>query len=78
MNHEELMALTQPMRIVRYLEDHKGITQMEAYKIGITRLPARMSDLRELGYNVTYIWEEHENRYGQRSRYKRYFLGKTA
>lgn len=79
MTYEELMLLDQCPRILVWLQDHKGITQLEATReLNITRLSARISDFKEAGYAVSYIWEEHTNKFGKKSRYKRYFVSEVA
>ena len=56
--------------ILEYLQDGNGITQLEATKKwDITRLAARISDLRKRGYNI--VSEEVGKGFG---RYVRYHL----
>lgn len=58
-----------------YLNQTTGITQLEATNLyGITRLPARISDLRKAGYNIIMIKEKGLNRYGKPTNYGRYYL----
>lgn len=65
-------------RIVSYCKEHGSITQMEAtLHLGCTRLGARVWDLKQRGYTVTDIWEEKPDRFGDMSRYKRYFVEGT-
>lgn len=66
----------QQMRVLFYLKTHRGITQAEAYEaFGCMRLSERIRELAEMGYRVEKTWEEGTNRYGDRVRYMRYFVG---
>jgi hypothetical protein len=69
--------MTQNKRILNYLEeapDH-SITSMEAFeRFGITRLAARIFELKDSGHNIITINEEGINRYGEAVRYARYRL----
>ena len=61
--------------LLKHLSDKGGITSLEAIKLyGITRLASRVCDLRQQGYEIVDCWEENLNRYGDKVRYKRYFL----
>ena len=44
----------QTMKLLRYLKEHKQITQKDAYfePLHIGRLSARIWDLRAMGYNI--------------------------
>ena len=67
--------MTQNQRIVQHMQKWGGITTLEAINCyGITRLPARIGELREQGIPITDAWETGENRYGELVRYKRYRL----
>lgn len=63
-------------RIVAYCREHGSITQMEATReLGNTRLGARIWDLKnKFGYEVEDIWETSTDRFGDPTRYKRYFV----
>ena len=66
---------TQTDAVLNHLKEHKGITSYEAFeKYGITRLSAKIYDLRANGYTI--INREHEtvNRYGTKVRYTEYRL----
>lgn len=59
--------------ILAYMKQHGGITQLEATnELGITRLSARIFDLREQGYNIDDVTETGKNRFGEKCRYVRY------
>ena len=62
-------------RIIEYMKRHGGITSQDAFKdLGITRLSARIKDLRELGYNISTVMIDGTNRYGEPVRYGLYRL----
>lgn len=67
------------IRLIKYLNKNRGgITVEEAMKfLGTTELRKIVSDLRASGWNITDKWEEGFNRYGEITRYKRYFLIKS-
>lgn len=68
--------MSQNERIYEYLLSHpKGITQLEAtYKLGVLRLPARISDLRAQGKKILSTRIKVDNRYGGNSYVCRYTL----
>ena len=62
-------------RILAYLRNHKGITSKMAFDLfGETRLAARISELRDMGYSIETVMMEGENRYGDTTRYAFYVL----
>ena len=62
-------------RLMRYLTDFKSITSIEAIEqLGDTRLSATIFNLREKGVNIADRWLESKNRYGEKVRYKEYFI----
>ena len=67
---------TQNKKVLRYLETHKrGITSMDAFtKFGITRLAARVHELREKGYQIKTSLIQTTNEDGNNVRYARYTL----
>ena len=72
------MDITSQEKIVLWhMTKHKHITSMQAFELyGITRLSAKIYDLRKQGYKIGMIWEESVNRYGHPVRYGRYFIEK--
>lgn len=63
----------QVVRVRKYIAKHGSITTWQAiYELGITRLSAKIYDLKANGYDVDDEWIEVENRYGQLCRVKRY------
>ena len=64
--------------VLAYMEQHGGITQLEATNaLGITRLSARIFDLREKGYNIENVTETGKNRFGEKCRFVRYKVIET-
>ena len=62
-------------RIIEYMKEHNGITSQDAFKyLGITRLSARIKELRESGYNISTIMIDGTNRFGEPVRYGLYVL----
>lgn len=62
--------------ILNYLTKNRGgLTVKECIdKLGTTELRKVVSDLRASGFKVADTWETGVNRYGMKTRYKRYFL----
>jgi hypothetical protein len=57
--------------------DFGSITTWEAIKeFGITRISARIFELRKRGYFIDNEWEYTTNRYGDKIKYVRYTLNK--
>ena len=70
-------------RVYKYLQTHKYITVNDAKEqLGTTELRKIVSDLRvkllPLGYFIDDVWVESFNRFGDKVRYKRYFLKKVV
>lgn len=63
-------------RILRHLEDKGSITTWEAIQeYGCTKLQEYIRRLRKI-YDIADEWIEFINRYGEKSKYKKYFLKK--
>jgi hypothetical protein len=61
--------------ILEHLRKHRCISQWEATKLyGITRLAARISNLRDAGYNIATVMTEGVSRFGKKTRYATYVL----
>jgi hypothetical protein len=69
-----MARITQADDILAYMKEHGSITQMEAYTLGCTRLPSRIFDLKQAGYNIGYEWAKVANRRGGHSTIKKYKL----
>lgn len=69
--------MNQAERVKNYILDKGSITSMEAFRnLQITRLSARIADLREMGVDVITTWETSTNVFGETSRYARYLIRK--
>lgn len=67
--------MSQSRRILDYMAMHGSITQLDAMRdLGIMRLGARVFDLKERGYNIVTVMVEDLNRFGEQTRYARYYL----
>lgn len=67
--------MTQIDRIARHIQDYGSITSLEAVnEYGIMRLASRITDMRRLGYPVVSRFETGKNRYGEPTRYSRYYF----
>lgn len=66
LNNTTNHRITQGDRLIRYMANHKGITSMQAFdKFGITRLSARIFELRNNGYDIVANQIAVKNRYGE-------------
>lgn len=66
-------------RVYKYLQTHPYITVNDCKEVlGTTELRKIVSDLRikliPEGYTIDDVWETSYNRFGDKVRYKRYFL----
>lgn len=62
--------------VLEYMKKNNGITSLQAFKdLGVTRLSAKIFNLRKK-YIITDIWEESYNRYGEKTRFKKYIFVK--
>lgn len=69
---------SQDMIVLHHMTKYKTITSMQAFEeYGITRLSAKIYNLREAGHRIGMVWEETINRYGKPVRYGKYFIEKT-
>ncbi len=67
--------VTQKTEVLKHLRNHNGITSMEAFQLyGVTRLSAKIYELRHDGYVIDNIDEHTKNRYGHPCTYVRYVL----
>ena len=67
---------TQNQRILDYMAEFGGITQLEALRdLGCMRLASRISDLRRLGHNIKSERVPVTNRFNETCHIKRYSLG---
>lgn len=62
-------------RIMNYMRAHGSITSQEAFaELGVSRLAARIKDLRTIGHNISGKMVTVKNRYGENCRVTRYTL----
>lgn len=68
-------ADTQDMIVLNHMQKHKSITSYQAFEMyGITRLSAKIYNLRQIGYKIGMVWEHTYNRYGIPVKYGRFFI----
>lgn len=66
--------LTQEERVVDYIRRFGSITSYDAFiDLGITRLSAKIFNLKS-DYYIGYTWETKKNRFGDKVKFKRYFI----
>lgn len=66
---------TQAQRVLDYMDEFGGITQLEALRdLGVMRLASRIADLRKQGYPIRGDVVAVKNRYGESCHIKRYSL----
>lgn len=66
---------TQAERVLEYIKRFGSITTLEAFRdLGVTRLSARIFELRNKGLNIDSTSVTSKNRYGEKCTYAKYFL----
>lgn len=71
--------MNQCEKIVFYIKTFGSISSMEAFQdLGITRLSARIYELRNDGYQFDEKFETAKNRFGESVTYKRYRFQKET
>ena len=66
-------------RVFDFITENGGITTLDAnQKLGITRLSARIYELKEKHIPIDYEWMSVRNRYGDLCRVKKYFIKRGA
>lgn len=66
---------TQAERVLEYIKRFGSITTLEAFRdLGVTRLSARIFELRAKGFNIDSTSVTSKNRYGETCTYAKYFL----
>lgn len=67
------MKETQSERVLNYIDERGSITTLDAFRdLGITRLAARIHDLRREGIDIYGEMIEEENRFGEKVRFMCY------
>ena len=69
---------TQTKKIVDYMMNHEWITQMDAYRLGCTRLAARIADAIKAGYRIERELVQVTKQDGRKTRIARYRLEDKA
>ena len=70
---------TQAQRVLDYMQEFNGITQLEALRdLGVMRLASRISDLRRQGHPIVSELVTVENRFGEKCHVKKYSIRKGA
>ena len=68
--------MTQAERIREYMHDFGSITPMDTFRdLGITKLATRISEMRANGEIIFGEPVPFENRYGEKRKFMRYWLG---
>ena len=69
------MRVTQNQRVLDYMQEFNGITQLEALRdLGVMRLASRISDLRRKVHPIVSEVVTVKNRFEEECRIKRYRL----
>jgi hypothetical protein len=64
---------TQVAQLIAIMETGRWITPLEAMdEIGCMRLPARIKDIKKLGYVIEDDWVTYTNAQGKTKRFKKY------
>ena len=67
--------MTQNEMLLDYLNKNGSITTYESFtELFITRLSARIHDLKRMGYQFNEEWITKKNRYGKICSFKKYIL----
>ena len=67
--------MTQNEMLLDYLNKNGSITTYESYtELFITRLSARIHDLKQMGYEFKEEWITKKNKYGKICSFKKYIL----
>ena len=64
-------------RIVDYIRKNGSISEYDAHIVGIMKLSARLSEMKQKGYPLRGEWVTGKNEYGK-YRYKKYTLEESA
>lgn len=69
--------MTQDERVLNYMKQFGGITTQEAFiDLGVTRLSAKIYNLKKRGYKITSEYKTGKNRFGETTYFKKYMLEK--
>ena len=67
--------MTQNEMILKFLQENGQITTYDAFKMGITRLSARIYELKERGHNIFSERRKYKAMDGKVKQYELYKLG---
>lgn len=71
--------MTQCERILKFMQDHGSINQMQAMKdLGVMRLAARVADLKKAGHKITRRTVTGRNRYDEKVIFAEYRLEENS
>ena len=67
--------MTQKETLLKYLKENESITSIDCVvQLLIIDLQGVIRDLKEDGYTILDKWEKRINLFGEKKRFKRYFL----
>ena len=67
--------MTQEQMVIDYMTEYGSITTLDAFKdLGITRLSAKIFNLKKAGYEIQKTAETGKNRWGKPIYYARYSI----
>lgn len=69
--------VSQKKMVLDYIEEFGSITPIDAFRdLGVTRLAAKVFELKKEGHDIDKVIETGKNRFGNRTQYARYSFGK--
>lgn len=69
--------VSQKQMVLDYITEFGSITPIDAFRdLGVTRLAAKIFELKKDGHDIEKVIETGKNRFGNRTRYARYRFGK--
>lgn len=75
---KQMDTTSQDKIVLWHMTKHKYITSFEAFSLyGITRLSAKIYNLRQDGWKIGLVWETGTNRYGNPVKWGKYYIEKT-
>lgn len=67
--------MNQHILILDFIRKYGTLTPYQAFEcLGITKLATRISEMRAKNIDIKDCWVEDYNRFGQKVRFKKYFL----
>ena len=70
---------TQADRVLEYIQKFGSITTLQAFRdLGVTRLSARIFELKARGLEIDSTSVTNKNRYGENCTYAKYYLRKEG